>query len=245
MLCLSHVYVSEKVMGRKSNLLLFGSVLPDICTTSQGELSRDEIHYAPLVFFDFVQKNYPDLKDLSLGVRLHSHIGHGADYYSDNGEIGFAIVEGKKLNSEVARLLGIEIGQASLVFAHNLIEAAVDANLKEDYPQLLIDYRECLNAGQNIEVIECLTQYLHKDKTVIETELKRFTQILNPAFWTSPGAMVEGIFASFIKLKWKKEVNLDELLALLLTAKEMMKNSYQNYLDQTVAKMKIDFAELI
>src|SRR3989344_1230866 len=102
MLPLSHIYVSTKVTRRKSPLLVFGSVLPDVSWTSKSEIGRDQIHYTPKELYEYISKNCPQLKDLALGVRLHSNVDKGADYYSDDLDVGFAKVEGRKIESETA-----------------------------------------------------------------------------------------------------------------------------------------------
>jgi hypothetical protein len=232
-------------MGRKDPLLLFGSVLPDIATTSREELSREEIHYAPRKFYDFVIANYPQLKDLAIGVRLHSNVDRGADYYSDDGEVGYAVNNGKKISVEVAGLLGIEDGQASLVLAHNFIEAAVDLNLREINSTVLDDYQNCLEVAGNEELVDCLASYFKKDKVLISAELLNFKRILSPQLFVSAKLLVENISTPMISMRFGKEVNACTALSLIEKAKQLTKGTFQEYLDEVIEKMRIDFADII
>lgn len=151
MFALSHIYVSTRVTGRSDPLLVFGSVLPDIAWTSSSAIGRDEIHNSPQKFYDFVKLKYPEFVDLAIGVKLHSQVGKGADFFSDGdaGNEGFAYKEGKTVESRVAVLLGGEMGKQSKVLSHNFIEAAVDLNLYESKPEMFDVYK---NAIENIDL---------------------------------------------------------------------------------------------
>ena len=104
MFALSHIYVSTKVLNRTSNLLVFGSISPDVAWFTKSHIGAKDIHGNPKKFFDFIKLNYPDLIDLAIGVRLHSNIDKGADYYSDDNKTGFAKIEGKKIQYDVSKL---------------------------------------------------------------------------------------------------------------------------------------------
>ncbi len=126
---LSHIYVSTKVAGKESDLLILGSVIPDLAWFS--EPLRDALHSSPAEFWDFVKDKYPDSLDLALGVKLHSQINKGADYYSDDNEIGYAKINGRKIIKKVTEVLNIEEGQQALGLSHSFIEAAIDLLLAE------------------------------------------------------------------------------------------------------------------
>jgi len=134
---LSHIFVSTVTTKRKDPLLVFGSVLPDVSWTSKSEIGRDQIHYAPRELYEYISKNKPELIDLALGVKLHSNVDKGADYYSDDTETGFAKVEGRKIEDDVARMLNEEKGERTLGTAHSFIEASVDILLNRAKPEIL------------------------------------------------------------------------------------------------------------
>lgn len=245
MLPLSHTYVSIKVAERKSDLLVFGSTLPDIATTSKGELTREEIHYSPVKFLNFVKANQSDLLDLAIGVRLHSHVDKGADFYSDDTETGYAKLEGKKINTEAAKLLGVEEGEASLIAAHNFIEGAVDLNLVDSHPRLLLIYKHSLENCDLEKITACLSEYLKKDRKLVLKEIKHFINFLSPEHLSSPKALTESIVLPLIELRYDKKVDLLKALKVLNRAKSLTKESYLDFLNRAIKRMRVDFADLV
>ena len=196
-------------------------------------------------FFAFANSKYPDLIDLATGVRLHSQVGKGADFYSDDEKVGYAVVEGRKVNADVAKLLNIAEGKASLVLAHNFIEAAVDLNLLGSHPHLLMIYKQSIEQSNLQEIAFCLSAYLGKEKAFIYNELKKFVEFANPKHFSSAESVVDGIFLPFIKFKFGKEVDRDKTIAIVHKAKNITKSTYLGFLEKVVENMKADFADLI
>jgi len=244
MLPLSHIHVSTEITKRKSPLLVFGSVLPDISWTSDSEIARDQIHYAPKEFYSFVKKNKPEMLELALGVRLHSNIDKGADYYSDDHAEGFAYLEGKKINGKVAKLLGIEPNEKSLVLSHNFIEAGVDLNLFDDMPELFELYKKSMNDLDIKGISSLLADYLNKETDVIEKEVNKFIGFIGPVAYESKDSLGERI-SLLIKGRLKIDVEANEVFEILAEAKEMTKDSYEGYLNKAIENMKEDFKEVI
>jgi len=239
MLPLSHVYVSTQASGRKTPLLIFGSILPDIATTSAQSIGRDKIHNAPRDFFNFVQTHYPDLIDLAWGVRLHSQVDGGADYYSDDSKAGYAKIEGAKISHAVAELLEIPKGDVSLVLAHNFIELAVDLQLHQDHPEVLTSYRAALEAIEPRipEITECLADYLNLDSSLILSELRTLIYFLSPANFLSKDAAVQQVVLPLIKIKFHKSVAATEVLKIVDQAIVITKSTYGEFLSNSVIKV--------
>lgn len=244
MLPLSHIYVSTKVTKRKSPLLVFGSVLPDVSWTSTSEIGRDQIHYAPKELYEYVAKNCSQLMDLALGIRLHSNVDKGADYYSDDLEIGFAKVEGRKIESKTANLLGEEKSEKSLVLAHNFIEASVDMLLNESRPEILELYRKSVESIDLDEISLCLSKYLHLDKEVVSSEIGKFLNIVGPIAYVSKESFVDRMLI-LVKQRRGKDVDRDKTEKILQEAVELMKDKYQGYLDNAIENMRKDFSDLL
>lgn len=245
MLPLSHTYVSTKVTGRRSTLLVFGSVLPDIATTSKDEISRDKIHYSPKEFYDFVKNRYSSLVDLAIGVRLHSHIEKGADYYSDDSKIGFAKLEGRKIVDDVKELLGTDDERLGLGLAHSFIEAGVDLNLKDLYPKIFDIYSKSFEEINLQVVADCLSEYLGLKKEKVLKELQNFVDFLSPEHLSSVDDMVDGVVVPLIEIKFGKTVSSVKAKQILMSAKRITKDSSMRFLDEAVEKMKVDFADLL
>ncbi len=265
---LSHVYVATKVANRSTPLLILGSVLPDIAWVSSTSLGKDEIHNNPDRFSEFIQNNYPGLSDLSLGVKLHSPIHKGADFYSDDPKTGFAKVKGKMIQDRVARLFRLETeginvplrfgmkintnssfgrllhanDKVSLMFAHNFIEAAVDLHLAKSQPKVVDLYKKALKTVDLVPIIDALSSYLTRDKEEIDKELTFFLDFVSPDHISSPETTVENFIIPYIKNRLGKELDPKETYSILLSAMDLTKKDYLELLDEAIEKMKLDFA---
>lgn len=240
---LSHIYVATRVAGRKNDLLVLGSVIPDLAWFS--EPLRGALHNQPSEFWGFVKEKYPDCLDLALGVRLHSQIDRGADYYSDDEKIGYAYINGRKIVKRASSAFGIEEGQQALVLSHNFIEAAVDLVLAEKFPSLIRMYRRAINEGAAEKTALVISIYLGKDVSLVETELGKLFAFFSPENISSLRGVCSNSVVPFLKRTLQKDINFDQVLRVLEQSGELVKDSFLPFLDETVGKMKIDFKNLV
>jgi hypothetical protein len=245
MLPLAHIYVASGVLKRVSDLLIVGSVLPDIATTSLGRIDRDMIHYSPAEFYDFVNKNYPDLRDLAIGVKLHSPVNKGADFYSDDDQTGYAKINGKKLVSKVARLTGMkEDDQAAIVLAHNFIEAGIDLNLTKNHRHLPKLYRSALENTDIDRVALCLADYLKSDPQTINKELAVLFDFVGPDSFENVDNMAEKTVMDLMRTRMGIEVDKNMTVDILKEAVKITEGDYLEFLDSTTERMRKDFEYL-
>lgn len=240
MLPLSHTYVSIKATGQKSPLLILGSILPDISTTSVQQIGRDQIHNSPKEFADFINTNYPLLADMGLGVRLHSQVSGGADFYSDDLKQGYAKIEGDKISADVANLLEIPRGDVSLVLAHNFIEMAVDLHLYKNQREIWNIYDEGIQ-GVKTElpaISECMGIYLKLEQGIVLKELNNLIEFLSPQNLTSKEIAVENVALPLIKIRFNKNVSVEKTLEIADKALQITEPTYLNYLNNTVIAVK-------
>lgn len=242
---LAHIYVSTEVTGKKSDLLVFGSILPDISVTSKNELGKDEIHYSPVRFLNFIELEYRDLYDLAVGVKLHSNINKGADFYSDDNSFGYAKTKGRQIKGEVVRFLGVSGEKKSLILAHSFIEATVDLNLKDSHPHLISIYEHSITNCNLQRITTCLSEYLNKDRKLIYAELRNLVKTLNPQHFSSSKTLVERLVIPLIELRFGKKATPKKAYDIINKAKSLTRRTYLDFLENTVKKMRISFPELI
>jgi hypothetical protein len=238
MMPMSHVYVTTRVFGRRDPLLVFGSVLPDIATTSGKRIPREKIHDSPVEFFNFVKNKYPKLLDLALGIKLHGSILKGADYYSDDFEIGFAVREGRKLVNEVKELIDSDDGEICLVLAHNFIEAGVDLNLLNQYPEIKDLYEESVTKVNFGEISECISEYAGVDKNMVSSELVKYCYWLDLSHMSCLENMTQGLIIPMISMRLGKVTQTKEVMDILGKAMEITKDKALGFLDEAVMGMK-------
>jgi len=244
MLPLAHTYVSTKVTGRQTQLLVFGGILPDISSFSTV-IDRSKIHYAPREFYNYFKTHSPSLIDLAIGVRLHSHIDRGADYYCDNGKIGFAMIEGKKIINQTKALLDTGNPTGNLINAHHFIEEAVDLMLAESHPEILITYSKSINNLDLKLISKYLSEYLGLTQQTVLNELHSFISYLSPENLSSAKRVVQYLAAPLLKIRYQKEIDQALALQIIEKTKENIKDRYLGWLNNAVANMKIDFADLL
>lgn len=245
MLPLAHTYISTKVTGKESELLVFGSILPDITHISAGRIDRVKIHESPQLFYDFVRINFPDLADLALGVKLHSPIGKGADWYSDDDDEGFAKIEGKKIAKESGQLWKVTDEKESIVLAHNFIEASIDLNLLSSHPEILSLYRRSMTNLDVDKISICLSKYLKMDKDKVYFELNNLINFLSPDNLSSAENMAAKLIIPWREMIYGVKADYKQTLHVLELAKDITRNKYLIFLDEVADKIKIDFVNLI
>lgn len=240
---LSHIYVSTKVAGKESDLLVLGSVIPDLAWFSNP--LRGALHNQPDEFWNFVKEKDPDFLDLALGARLHSQVGKGADFYSDDEETGYAKVNGMKIIKLAAGTLGIEERQQALGLSHNFIEVAVDLLLGEKFPSLVKTYQQAINGDSVEKTAIAISAFLGKDTSLVKTELKNFFAFFSPENISTTTRVCSNIVTPYLERILQKKLNSDQILNVLGQSRELVKDSFLQFLDETVGKMKIDFESFV
>jgi hypothetical protein len=238
MMPMSHMYVATGVTGENDPSLIFGSVLPDIATSSKGRIPRNKIHDDPKGFYGFVKDKYPHLTGLAWGVKLHGSVLKGADYYSDDPEIGFAKIEGKKIQHLVKDLIQSEDDEKNLTLAHNFIEAGVELNLVDKYPKLKKMYRDGFLGVNLEEIARCIAGFTEIEKNIVQTELINFVRVLEVENISSMKNITQMLVIPTIAAKFGSLVDEKSAISLLRKSKKIIRDMTMKYLDEAVAGMK-------
>lgn len=245
MLPLAHTYINFKLTGRKTPALIVGGILPDISSTSDEKLPRNLLHNDPERFYAFVSAKYPQLLPLALGVVWHSQINHGADFYSDNHQTGYAYRLGRSLVTAVAKLLKREPDDVSAVLAHKFIEAGVDLNLSQNQPEILALYRASVEAIDRRQVAQCLSDYFAVSSETAKQSLDKLLSILAPKNFISADPLVTGAILPLIKIRQKQDVEAALTLELVKRGVSLTTSTYLEFLNTTVENMRRDFAKYL
>jgi len=149
-------------------------------------------------------------------------------------------LEGEKISAEVAELLGIPKGDASLVLAHNFIEMAVDLHLHKNSRYVWESYIDAIESVKTEfpVIAKCLGEYLGIDQGLVLTELNNLIKFLDPQSVISKEMAVQKIALPLIKLRFKKDVSYQSALEILNKALTITENSYQGFLDNAVVEVK-------
>lgn len=173
----THAFVAEKTYNSKSNLLVIGSILPDIAITKiiGWEEGLHGVENANK-FAGFLIKNNPSLKDLGKGVLSHcvlddySHI----DY---NGKAGYAYQNNKELVKLVKKFYKIDRKSAE-VKAHNYIESAVDILLLKKNPNIENEIKKSINELDKPQTIKTVSKYFKIKNNKLEVAMETYFNLM-------------------------------------------------------------------
>lgn len=122
----THVYFAEAVLGRQSDQVSLGSILPDMLI---GEhFNHCEAHSKGVEIYDFLVKNH-SLLDFGQAVLTHGFKPEGLDYYGDEKyldyEKGYSFEKARPFIKKTIDACGIppEMGWWK---AHNIVEMGVE-----------------------------------------------------------------------------------------------------------------------
>ncbi|MFH1566021.1 MAG: hypothetical protein ABIB98_02360, partial [bacterium] len=133
---IGHSYVSAKVMGRLTDDLILGSILPDMVPFVPGTTFQfEEIHEGGEKFLKFLDVSCPQRRDLALGMLCHG-VKFGADRFSPDIEKRFADKR-EELARRIAMASGISLEIASRYRFHNFLWWGVDVQLLWNDPDFV------------------------------------------------------------------------------------------------------------
>lgn len=241
MFAFAHAFVAIKVLGSYNPLLLLGAILPDYIWNNRTIRYQRNIHYDPFGFYTFIKSDYKTLLPFAKGVLLHSDISHGLDWYSDNNDIGYAMILGKQLISEIQKVFKLDSIKAA-DFSHNFIEAALDLILAEENPKLALKLSKIKTIVFSCKIDEALSVF--SDSSLIETR-----QAINGLFTfylrknlQSEQLIVSTCLVTIAKNRFNivDEKTLGKLTPILMDAKDLVRPTYKQFLDGTISSIKHD-----
>lgn len=237
---LSHVYISTEASGKRNDAIVIGSAIPDMAWISP--FLKNRLHNEPGEFWKFIKDNHPQLIDVALGLKLHSPISGGADYYSDDDKVGYAKVMGKNISADVADIFAIENDYSALNFAHNFIEAAIDLNIQKPFPWIAQIYHAAISNVEKLGIAGMLANYLHIDTALVADELQKYFTRFSADNLSSAESIAKNIITPLIA-SLGFGVPADELrvIALLKESQTLISGSFLTFMSEVVSKIKVNF----
>ena len=237
---LVHIYTATKVSGKKTPLLVLGSVLPDMVWIDRKTFAPEKLHDDIDDFYSYLESNNKDMLDLALGMKLHSN-KIGADKYSHFYKGGYAYIKGKKLIPDLVKLVGQGENKKIADLSHNFIEAALDLNLTKNEPEYLKLYADSLNKVEFNEIAKVVSEYSKVDYETVFKTIQILFGVVSPKNIATDKLISSEVLPKFIKLSFGKEVDDKEILRILKKAVELTKLEYEKFIDEMISEMKKDF----
>ena len=208
-------------------------------------METEILHESPQELYNFVKKAYPELLNLAIGARLHSPTEKGADYYNHDEKTGYAMRLGRKLTTDMDRLLKIDNKDERLGLAHTFVEVGADLYLAEVKPEVLDVYKESVEKGDMEEVVYCLAGFFDKDTVSVKEAISRFFYFLTPDNFTGVDMITRNCLVPYISNQYHKQITSRGISELVNKAILLTKNTYLDFLDMIVSKVGADLKEII
>ncbi len=140
---IGHAYVASEVIGKMNPMVAFGSQIPDIVPfIDQNIFTFEEIHECNHVFWDFVQKNYPEQTDLPLAMMSHS-VKYGADKFNKEIKdlLDVSKREIKNLGEKITEASKVDYQTAVGPRLHNYLWGGMDVYLLKNKPEFACNFQ--------------------------------------------------------------------------------------------------------
>jgi hypothetical protein len=219
---LTHLYVTEQVLGSLNPALALGSILPDILVGAG--LTWKEAHNHSF-------KKLPDTnRDLMLGDLIHGSFLPGLDYYSDcayEDKEGYAFQNAVHLCTDLVRL-GIPQEHA-LWRGHNFIEMAIETMLNETNSYLWCELEKAFHQQElKSEVYSIIAGCnLHKPG-IVDLILQRFLEIRGKK------ECLAADYARKLNNIYRLGLSAEKCLALIAKSQELITPHFRKFLNNCV-----------
>jgi len=94
-------------------------------------------------------------------------------------------------------------------------------------------------------IIPIIAKYLNIDETLVQHDVEKYFSFMSPSNYVSRESLFHNVFIPLAKIIFKKEINLDQANLIINKALNLTKDTYQDYLDEVVDQLKINFKNII
>lgn len=238
----THVYFAEIIIGRQSDPVSLGSILPDMLI---GEyFNHFEAHSKGVEIYNFLTKNH-SLLDFGQAVLTHGFEPKGLDYYGDEKYLDYE----KGYSFEKARPFILKTIEACNIppemgwwKAHNIIEMGVELLISSSgyYSERL---KSAFTNHSLVSEVSEMLQALWKNKDLrFARRIERFI-----GFIELERPSVELLAQKYrvqMQVKHRVEINTKKVAQLIYEAAESVNNDLQQFFQNTASFVKDNIKSL-
>jgi len=230
-----------KVVGRIDWRLIAGSHLPDLVPFVPGSVfSFEEIHESGDRFLKFLDKNYPEKRDLALGMMTHS-VKFGADRF--NREIEqWLLGNDERARGELVKKITACSG---VVRIHNYLWAGLDVYLLKKHFQTVKKIAKVHSEIDQKEIADLLVAWSGKDRSEVKRMIDYFFTPLRPPLFTSLPGLVEIWKGALAGLPEKDEVDEEKTILLFEEIYKDYQGEWGAILEKVTNKVKENLAVFV
>lgn len=224
----THALTASKLYQSQDELLLLGSIIPDIAVTKiikwvGGLHGKRSINN----FTKFINKN-PDYDWLLKGVIAHNIVD---DFTHKNyqGDIGYAYQNNQELLSLISKYYGLG-KKAARGLAHNYIESGVDILLLQDQPLIQKTLKQALRRINQEKLSNLLGSYFNINYKKFHNALTQFLDLFTKYDFSQKENWV--LFWQGLEILLSlKDIGNQRRNELLNMGVDIVKNTYQEFLN--------------
>lgn len=233
MFALAHIYIGTKVFRSDDPQVVFGSILPDYVWNDRNLLNKNNLHYHPFEFYDFISRHHPRFLPLAQAVLTHTDISNGVDKYSDNEKDGYAMKLGKSFINDIGKGFGLDDKKA-LDFAHNFIEVAVEIHLARAKPTLTAHFVSSLFRNDFESINELLSKFSGVSVSIVASSIEHLLQFYLRNDFASENEFIKVPLTIIARQRFKiSKPSKAVFKKVLLHAEQVTQRSYRQFLDST------------
>jgi hypothetical protein len=232
----THVYFAQSILGKQSDQVSLGSILPDMLIGEQ--FNHCEAHSKGVEIYNFLVKNC-SLLDFGQAVLTHGFTPEGLDYYGDEKyldyEKGYSFEKARPFIQKTIEACRIppEMGWWK---AHNIIEMGVELLVGSagHYSEYL---KSAFTNHALVSEVSEMMQNLWKDKDLkFIARVERFIGFIE---LEKPG--VESLAQKYkVQMQYKHRVEIDtkKVAQLIFKAAEAVNTDLQQFFQNTSTLVK-------
>lgn len=226
---LGHSYIATKAVSGKRQLLIIGSLLPESSPfITDNPFTWEEIHEKGVRFLEFLDKKYPEKRDLALGILAHSY-KFGADKFNQEIE-KYAGFQREKLLDDIADCLSVDLKKAA-AHLHNFLWWGMDLWILREFPEFVREVQSVLRIV-DIEGISGLqAEGFRKNHLAVERVVRTlFKEIYRPKDLSSVKGLAQIWTKQAAGLPGKDKVDTARAEEIIKTCAGILENEWQNIL---------------
>lgn len=232
----THVFFVKKKVNKPSNLTIVGSFIPDMAFTKI--IGWDDLHKKENIekFQKFIKHTNPKLKDLGEGIVDHFIVDEVTHkHYKDGTGYAYKTIT-PKLIKLVAQAFQIENDKVARTIAHNAIELAVDSFVVKNNPKILKDVKNAVNMVDKDAIANLISSFFNLNNKKTRSALEQYFSFMTRYDTRNINDCIKlcGDMNIFL---FNKTVNKDKTRQSILYSRDLVKNSYQEFL-KSLTKLK-------
>lgn len=234
---LGHTYIATHSVDGDHQLLIIGALLPEMLPYIPNDVFEyKELHEGGEKLLEYLDKHYPEKRDLALGILTHS-IEYGADKFIKELE-SFASKEREVILGKIMEADSINRKIAEYR-VHNFLGLGIDWLLIQNEPELVKEVQKLLREVDIGEISHLLAEGFGKDETKVKVMVEAlFREVYRPEDLTS----VEGLARTWARqakgLPEKDQVNIRKAVGLIQNCADLLEKVWRDYLESVKIRVE-------